>query len=68
MKIPDYASEHNFDTSIHTRLAPLWTEVIRFVVENKNWWLIPILLVFGLIRVQFVLSSTGAVPFLYTCF
>lgn len=68
MKIPDDAIEHFFEASIPRPLTPLWREVIRFVVENRKWWFIPILLVFVLIRVQVVLSSTGVAPFLYTCF
>jgi hypothetical protein len=43
-------------------------ECIQFVAENKKWWLIPILLSFGLIGLLVVLSSTGAAPFIYTLF
>jgi Family of unknown function (DUF5989) len=39
-----------------------------FIVENKAWWMIPILLVIGLIGLLVVLSSTGAAPFIYTLF
>ncbi len=39
-----------------------------FVTENKKWWMIPILLVFALVGVVVALSSTGALPFIYTIF
>ncbi len=48
--------------------ASLWQEFIQFIVENKKWWLIPILLSFALIGLLAALSSTGAAPFIYTLF
>jgi hypothetical protein len=45
-------------------LAELWL----FLLENKKWWLLPILavlLVFGLLV---LLAGTGAAPFIYTLF
>ncbi len=43
-------------------------EFAQFILENKAWWLIPILLSLGLIGVIVMLSSTGAAPFIYTLF
>ena len=43
-------------------------EFILFIKENKAWWMIPIVLVLGLIGILVVLSSTGAAPFIYTLF
>ena len=37
-----------------------------FILENKKWWLIPILLVLGLVGLLVVFGSTGAAPFIYT--
>jgi hypothetical protein len=39
-----------------------------FITENKKWWMIPIVLVFALVGVVVALSSTGALPFIYTIF
>ncbi|MEZ6097465.1 MAG: DUF5989 family protein [Pirellulaceae bacterium] len=39
-----------------------------FVTENKKWWLLPVLLVLGLVGVLVVLGATGAAPFIYTLF
>ncbi len=43
-------------------------ELFLFVAENKKWWLVPILVVLGLVGVLMVLGSTGAAPFIYTLF
>ena len=43
-------------------------EFLLFITENKKWWLIPILLVLGLVGLLVMLGSTGAAPFIYTLF
>lgn len=43
-------------------------EFIGFMKDNSKWWLIPFLVVFGLLAVIIVLGGTGAAPFLYTLF
>lgn len=43
-------------------------EFWQFLCENKKWWLLPILIVFGLMGLVIVLNSTGAVPFIYALF
>jgi len=60
--------ENEFEAFSDAPPTSLWAEFFQFVVENKKWWLIPILLAFGLIGVLVVLSSTGAAPFIYTLF
>ena len=39
-----------------------------YLMENKKWWLIPILVVFLLVGVLVVLGGTSAAPFIYTLF
>jgi hypothetical protein len=46
----------------------LISEFILFIKENKAWWMIPIVLVLGLVGILVALSSTGAAPFIYTLF
>ena len=46
----------------------LFSEFVLFIKENKAWWMIPILVVLGLVGLLVVLSSTGAAPFIYTLF
>jgi hypothetical protein len=43
-------------------------EFLLFLVENKKWWLIPILLALAALGLLAVLTSTGAAPFIYTMF
>lgn len=43
-------------------------DLTRFLLANKKWWLIPILVVFLLFGALVMLSSTGAAPFIYTLF
>ncbi|MFC1759359.1 DUF5989 family protein [Planctomycetota bacterium] len=43
-------------------------EFMQFIIENKAWWMVPILLVIGLVGLLVILSSTGAAPFIYTLF
>jgi hypothetical protein len=57
----------DFEQDDHKPLS-LVREFALFIKENKAWWMIPILLVFGLLGVLVMLSSTGAAPFIYTLF
>jgi hypothetical protein len=43
-------------------------EFFRFLMDNKKWWLIPIILVFLLLMAVVFLSATGVAPFMYTVF
>ncbi len=43
-------------------------ELWDFIKTNKKWWLLPILVVFLLLGLLVVLSSTGLAPFIYTLF
>lgn len=43
-------------------------EFSLFIRENKAWWMVPIVLVLGLVGLFVILSSTGAAPFIYTLF
>ena len=60
--------KNEFEKAGDEQPITLVQEFICFIVENKKWWLIPILLSFALIGILIVLSSTGAAPFIYTLF
>lgn len=45
-------------------LAELWD----FLMQNKKWWLIPIVFVLLLFGLLILLGGTGAAPFIYTLF
>ncbi len=44
------------------------TEFIDFLKHNKKWWLLPILLVVGLVSLLAITATSGAAPFIYTLF
>ncbi|MCC6782480.1 MAG: hypothetical protein IT457_06530 [Planctomycetes bacterium] len=43
-------------------------EFFGFMKDNAKWWLIPFLVVFGLLGILLVLGATGAAPFIYALF
>ena len=43
-------------------------EFIDFLKHNKKWWMLPFLLLIGLVGLLAVLSGTGAAPFIYPFF
>lgn len=43
-------------------------EFLDFILHNKKWWLIPIIVVLLLLGLIALLSGTGAAPFIYTLF
>lgn len=46
----------------------LGAEFLDFLKHNKKWWLLPIILVLGLIAGAMFLGGTAAAPFIYPLF
>ena len=46
----------------------LISEFTYFLREHKKWWLLPILIAFGVLGLLAALSGSGAAPFIYTVF
>ena len=46
----------------------LLSEYKDFLLHNKKWWMIPILVALLLVGVLVVLGGTAAAPFIYTLF
>ncbi|MFV1966341.1 MAG: DUF5989 family protein [Pirellulaceae bacterium] len=44
----------------------LIAEFFDFLVHNKKWWLIPIILVLAAVGLLVALTGTVAAPFIYT--
>lgn len=63
-----HGPQTEFEKNGDGRQLTLIQEFLLFVTENKKWWLVPILLVLGLVGVLVILGSTGAAPFIYTLF
>ena len=59
------AGKSEFEELNQGKQLSLVREFWLFIVENKTWWMIPILLVFAILGVLIVLALTGASPFVY---
>ena len=60
--------EQDFLDAAETSSGGLMGEFFGFMKENAKWWLLPFLIVFGLLGIVLVLGTTGAAPFIYTMF
>ena len=47
---------------------PLWKDFAYFLLHNKKWWLLPIILILLALSLLVALSSTAVAPFIYTVF
>lgn len=65
---PDDSMADEFASAAEQKRPSLLREFGEFLLENKKWWLTPILLVLLLMGVLIVLGGTGAAPFIYTLF
>ena len=45
----------------------LFGHLVRFAAENKAWWIVPLVVVLGLIA-TLIATSQAATPFIYTLF
>jgi hypothetical protein len=43
-------------------------DLVQFLVQNRKWWLVPIVLVFALLGGLLILGGTSAAPFIYSLF
>lgn len=60
--------KQSFEQLAQEAQPSLAAEFIDFLKHNKKWWLLPILLVMGLVGALAMFSATGAAPFIYTMF
>jgi hypothetical protein len=43
-------------------------DLLRFALENKRWWIVPMVIVSLLLAGLVVVASTPVAPFIYTIF
>lgn len=43
-------------------------EFWQFIIENKSWWMIPILVVFSAFGVLIACGGSGILPYIYIMF
>ena len=58
----------SFDELKNQGRSSLIAEFLYFLGQNKKWWLLPILIVMGMVGILVLLAGTGAAPFIYTLF
>jgi hypothetical protein len=61
-------SSKEFLQAAQTGESGLIGEFFGFMKDNAKWWLLPFLIVFGVLGLALVLGGTGAAPFIYTMF
>ena len=61
-------SKTEFEQAGDEKQLSLVQEFRVFIMENKAWWMIPIVVVLALVGLLVLLGSTGAAPFIYTIF
>ena len=62
------AEKTDFEKAAEGQSVSLVREFLQFLLDNKKWWLLPILLVLLLFGLLVVFATTGAAPFIYTMF
>lgn len=60
--------DHDFEALSEGKRAGLLAEFWAFLKHNKKWWLLPILIVIGVLGLLVFLAGTGLAPFLYPVF
>ena len=58
----------DFQRQAEEREPGLLRELFAMVMQNKKWWLIPILVMVVALGVIVFLGGTAAAPFIYTLF
>lgn len=58
----------DFEKAAEEEPLSLGQEFLLFLRENKKWWLLPIVLILGLVAVLAIVGGSGAAPFIYTLF
>ena len=69
---PEQASKSDFATEFSSEAQAAQTGFLRefldFLLQNKKWWLAPIVILLLLFGLLVILAGTGAAPFIYTLF
>lgn len=58
----------DFENAAEETPLSLPRQFLLFLKENKKWWLLPIVLVLGIVSLLALFATTGAAPFIYTIF
>jgi len=64
----DMTAQSAFEAAAPVRSSSLARQFLEFLGQNKKWWLLPIVIVFGVFAALLALGTTAAAPFIYTLF
>jgi len=67
-KPADQSTPNSFAQQAEEQSPGLIAELWDFLKYNKKWWLLPIIIVLGLVGVLVLLSSSAIAPFIYPLF
>jgi hypothetical protein len=59
---------NEFEKASGARQTGIATEFINFMLANKKFWLLPLILIMLALGLLFLLGGTAAAPFIYTLF
>lgn len=59
---------NSFEVAARENRTTLVGEFTGFLMDNKKWWLLPIILLFLFLGALAVIGGSGAAPFIYTLF
>ena len=62
------SQSNEFEQLKNESSAGIVPEFWQFILENKTWWMMPIMISFSIFGVFIALAATGALPFIYTIF
>jgi hypothetical protein len=59
--------QETFEEAVEGKRTSLVGEFVGFLMENKKWWLLPIVMMFVLMG-GLVIYGGGALPYIYSIF
>ena len=60
--------KNEFEKAGEDQELSFFREFLVFLVENKAWWIVPIVVVLLGVGILAAFSATGAAPFIYALF
>lgn len=61
-------SKMEFQREANAKRESFVSEFAQFLMENKKWWMIPIIAVLVLVGALLIVGGSGVAPFIYTLF
>lgn len=58
----------DFEQAAASERQSFLAEFTQFLMQNKKWWMIPILTVLLLVGLLLIVGGSGVAPFIYTLF